>query len=213
MRKFAIIGFMVGTAVAGCASSSGTRSEQTTNAAHTPNQQHEHGAGDRGKMMADMCPMQVPGTTVAATDVEGGIGLAFTTNRGKGDDLQQRVRRLAEMHNNQGNSGMMMREHGGPAPATGFEHQHGAGSGVGNEGGSKGGMMMKGGMIMPAATASVEYIESGARLILRPNDPAHLAALQEHVRVKALRMAGGECPMISLGDQSDANHEDHHAGN
>jgi hypothetical protein len=33
-------------------------------------------------MMAGMCPMQVPGTTVAAVDVEGGIGLSFTTTTG-----------------------------------------------------------------------------------------------------------------------------------
>ncbi len=200
MKIFTIIGFAAGTAVAGCASTSGTRSEPTTSAAVAPNHQHEQGGGDEDGMMAGMCPMQVSGTTVAATDLEGGIGLAFATKGGNVAELRQRVGRMAEMHNNPRSGGMMMGEHGAPASGDGGEHQHGADPGAGHVGGGRGGMMMgDGGMMMPAATASMEDIEGGARLILRPNDPAQLAALQEHVRMKAQRMAGGECPMKALG--------------
>ena len=53
--------------------------------------------------------------------------------------------------------------------------------------------------MMPTATAAAEDIEGGARLILQPKDPAQLGALREHVRMKAQRMAGGECPMMSHG--------------
>ena len=194
MKIFTIIGFAAGTAVAGCASTSGTRSEPTTSAAVAPNHQHEHGGGDED----GMCPMQVSGTTVAATDIEGGIGLAFTTKGGNVAELRQRVGRMAEMHNNPRHGGMMMGEHGAPASGDGGEHQHGADSGAGHAGGGQGGMMMDGGMMMPAATASVEDIEGGARLNLKPNDPAQLATLQDHVRMKANHMAGGECPMMSL---------------
>ena len=50
--------------------------------------------------MAGMCPMQVPGTSVTATDVEGGIALNFTTtDANEVPDLQQRVHRVAAMHN------------------------------------------------------------------------------------------------------------------
>ena len=81
--------------------------------------------------------------------------------------------------------------------------------------------MMGGGMMTPAATASVEDIEGGARLVLRPKDPAQLAALREHVHKKAEQMAGGECPMMSLGggvpasansNPDDADHDAHHPG-
>lgn len=159
-----MIGFAIGAALAGCASTGGARSETVTNAEAVPNSPHEHGEG--GGMMAAACPMQVSGTTVASTDVEGGTGLAFTTASGDVGDLRRRVRQMAGMHNSQ----------------------------------HTGGMMKGRGMKMPAATASVDDIDGGARLILRPHDPAQLAALQEHARMKAQRMAGGECPMMSPGN-------------
>ena len=184
MKILTIILLAAGTAAAGCASTSGTPGTATTSAT-APSHPHEHGGGDKDGMMAGMCPMRVPGTTVAATDVEGGIGLAFTTNGGDVADLRQRVRRMADMHNDKRGGGMMM-------------------------GDGHGGMMKDGGMMMPAATASVEDIEAGARLVLRPNDPSQLTALQEHVRMKAQRMVGGECPMMAL---ASGEHDAHHPGN
>jgi hypothetical protein len=202
MKSLTIIGFAVGAVLAGCASTSGARREPTTGAAAAPAHQHDHGDGDQASMMAGMCPMQVPGTTVAATEVDGGIGLSFTTTTGDVEELRRRVRRMAEMHNQPGRH-MMMESPGAPAPGADAEHQHGAQAGAGHEGGGRGGMMMGGGMMMPAATASVEDIEGGARLTLRPKDPAQLGALREHVRMKAQRMAAGECPMMSLGSVGD----------
>lgn len=209
MKGLAIIGFAVGTVLAGCASTSGARSELPTSAAAAP------GTGDQAGMMAGMCPMQVPGTTVAAVDVEGGVGLSFTTRTGDVAELRQRVYSMAEMHDQRG--GHMMASHGTPAPGGDAEHQHGAQAGAGHEGDDQGGMMMGGGMMMPAATASVEDIEGGARLILQPKDPAQLGALREHVRMKSQRMAAGECPMRSLGSggepapatSADADHDAH----
>lgn len=60
-----------------------------------------------------------------------------------------------------------------------------------------GGMRMVGGATMPAATASAENVDGGARLVLRPSDPTQLRALREHARMQTGRMAGGECPMMS----------------
>jgi hypothetical protein len=54
----------------------------------------------------------------------------------------------------------------------------------------------EGGMVMPPATATIEDIPGGARLILRPEDPAQLAALREHARMQASAMTRGECPMM-----------------
>ncbi len=53
-------------------------------------------------MMAGMCPMKVEGTTAVASEVEGGMGLSFTTTTGNVAELRQRVRRMAEMHNQPG---------------------------------------------------------------------------------------------------------------
>jgi hypothetical protein len=73
------------------------------------------------------------------------------------------------------------------------EHQHG----------TQAGMIMGGGIVMPAATASAEDIEGGARLVQQPKDLAPLGALREHVRMKAQRMASGECPMMALGGRGE----------
>lgn len=216
MRNLAIIGFAVGTVLGGCASTSSTPSEPTTGAAAGPAHQHDAGGGEKAGMMAGMCPMQVAGTTVAATEVEGGIGLSFTTATGDVVELRQRVRRMVEMHNQRGGH-MMMGGHGKPAPGADVQHQHGAPAG--HEAGGRG-MMMGGAMMMPAATASAEDIEGGARLLLQPKDPAQLGALREHVWMKAQRMAAGECPMMSLGSggepapatPGDADHDAHHPG-
>jgi hypothetical protein len=48
--------------------------------------------------MGEMCPMQVPGTQVAATDVEGGAAITFTT-KGDASEVRARVHRMADMHN------------------------------------------------------------------------------------------------------------------
>lgn len=203
MRTLTIIGCAIGTVLAGCASTSGARSEPTTSASAAPAHQHDHGDGAQAGMMAGMCPMQVPGTTVAVTEVDGGSGVSFTTTTGDVVELRQRVRRMAEMHN-QPAGHMMMGNHDARAPGADAEHQHGAQAGAGHEGSGRGGMMMGGGMMMPAATALAEDIEGGARLILQPKDPAQLGALRENVRMKAQRMAAGECPMMSLGSGSES---------
>ncbi len=49
-------------------------------------------------MGGGMCPMKVPGATVSATDVEGGVAVAFTTSSGDVAELQRRVHHLADMH-------------------------------------------------------------------------------------------------------------------
>jgi hypothetical protein len=113
------------------------------------------------------CPMQIPGTTVTSSNVEGGVALAFTTNGGDVAELRERVQRMTETH-----------------------HQHHTGGVMG---------------MAPPSTASSEDIEGGARLVLKPQDPAQLEALREHARTHAARMAEGDCPMMSrVGDATSA---------
>lgn len=183
--------------------------------------------------MAAVCPMQVAGTTVAAIDVEGGVGLSFTTTTGDVTVLRQRVRRMAQMHDPHGGD-TMMGGHDTAAPDAEAEDQHRARAAASDEGGGGEGMMMgggmkmagnmkmAGGMMMPAATASVEDIEAGARLILWPKDPAQLGALRDHVHMKAQRMTAGECQMMANdsggepapapSNPGDMNHDAHHPG-
>lgn len=155
MKSYGILGAAVmGVAMlmAGCGSSSSS-GESTM----CPGMEAGHGSG--GMAMRDMCPMQVPGTTVASEDVDGGVALAFTTSSGDVSELQRRVTHMAEMHN----------------------QRHAAGG------------------MMPAATASAENVDGGARIVLRPSDPAQLDALREHARTHAEQMSHGACPMMDEG--------------
>ena len=185
MRVQALSGMVVAVLLGGCASTSGARSEPTTDSTAAPADQ----SGMNMKMMAEKCPMKVPGTTVAATDVEGGVALAFITSTGDVAELRQRVRGMAEMHN----------------------HHHATG-------GMMNGGMMNGDMMIPAATASAEDIKGGARLVLRPKEQSQLEALREHARKHAGQMNTGECPMMSPDAKGQAtttpgtgdDHEAHH---
>jgi hypothetical protein len=55
------------------------------------------------------------------------------------------------------------------------------------------GGMGTGGMPMMSAKASAEEVPSGSRLVLKPEDPAQVASLREHVRRHAEMMAKGNC--------------------
>lgn len=83
---------------------------------------HDHGGGMKGgRMMAggmmaggmmamkDKCPMDVPGTTAQAEDVDGGAALTFKTTTGDTAELRKRVAQMAEKHNKMAGGGM----HGG----------------------------------------------------------------------------------------------------
>lgn len=138
---------------------------------------HMHGDGD-GKMMdrdemMRMCPMQVPGASVAVADVDGGVAVRYRSDQAdQVEDLRGRVRRMAERHRT------MHQRHA----------QH--------DGAAEGGRMM----MMPPATATVEEIPQGARVVLRPQDAGDLADLRRHARKHAKRaekMEGG-CPMMGM---------------
>jgi hypothetical protein len=189
MKTHALIAIAVMALLAVFASTSGAQSEPTTGAAKVP-ARNKQGMG----MMADTCPMKVPGTTVTSIDVEGGVALAFTTKTG---DVAELRRRVAEMHNNNDGCGMMM----GGQGRDGADTKRGAGLRRGRRASGRGGMIMGGATMMPTSTASVEDTKNGARLVFRPKDPAQLEALREHARMHVERMTRGECPMMSAGAQ------------
>ena len=120
--------------------------------------------------MSVVCPMPVAGTSVAAADIEGGSALTFTTTDDV-NELRLRVRRMAELHNE---------------PPS----KHRTGDMGTNPGGEPAGQHEP----MPASTASVEDIDSGARVTLMPKDPADLEKLRVHAREHADKISRGDCP-------------------
>lgn len=92
MMKRAILGLVLASSLFGCASSQESSSGQTT----TPSDDDGH--------MGAMCPMRVAGTTVVATDIEGGVALDFT-NATETRELRERVAHMVTMHNQHHASG------------------------------------------------------------------------------------------------------------
>ncbi|MCA9529561.1 MAG: hypothetical protein KC543_05460 [Myxococcales bacterium] len=178
------MGLSLVAALAGCASTSGATGEPTTSAATTPAAGTAAGGyardGQAGRM-ARTCPMRVPGTTVVAADVDGGAALTFTTTEGDVAELRRRVRARADMHNKR-----MMKRQQCAADASSTQCQA-----------RRRDAAMAGREAMPPATASVEDVDHGARLVVRPKDPSQVDALRERVHMKAERMASGQCPMRS----------------
>jgi hypothetical protein len=132
------------------------------------------GAAHPGGMMA-MCPMGVPGTQVAAADAANGETIAFTTT-GQVAELRSRVHGMAKMHD---------------------QHHAGADAHAGMAGG---GMMgsghAMGAMALPPSRATVLDTETGASIILVPNDPADLARLQSAARLHVQQMQKEGCGMM-----------------
>ena len=62
---------------------------------------------------------------------------------------------------------------------------------------------------MPSVTASVQDVEGGVTLVLRPKDPAQLDALREHARKMAAHLERAECPMMAP-PPSASDHDAHH---
>jgi len=133
-------------------------------------------------MMA-MCPMNVPGTHVSASDIADGEALAFTTTPDQVDELRTRVRAMADMHN---------QHHG--VGKDGMHHEGMSGGGMGAGGERMGGMMMP-----PPSRAAVEDLANGARIVVTPNSSADLQKLQSAVRMHAQHMEQHGCGMMGHG--------------
>ena len=132
--------------------------------------------------------MMVDGANVEVEDTADGVALRFTTTTsGNVDDLRLRVEHLSRMYGTERGKGEMMWQHMGHKRAEGDRPGMGEGMGAG-PGGS-----------MPTATAKIENLDGGARLMLTPTDAKQLSALREHVRHHQQRMSGGECWWMQEG--------------
>lgn len=115
------------------------------------------------------CPLGAPGTEATVTQPEGAIDVTFTT-KGNVDELRRRVSEAAAMY--------------GPGAHKGEGHagEHGAGQ--------RHGLRL---WQMPAARATVEIVDGGARLHLMPEDVAKLAELREALRVRVAELMTRDC--------------------
>lgn len=164
--------------------------------------------------LQESCPTSVDGATVEVADTADGVGLTFATRSGDAKVLRARVRRMAEMYGSHtDHQDMMWHRMAGPAGGYGRTGEgHGPGGGMmggpggGMMGGPAGGMMGGAGAadasgmatadtMMPAATATVEDVDGGARIVLVPTDAAQLDSLRGRARMHRERMHSGECPI------------------
>lgn len=128
------------------------------------------------------CPNAVQGAEIVVSDTEGGVALTCTTGAANLSEVRTRVRNLARMYDmHRGNRSMMWHRMGGEGMAQGEGMAHGSGTAMEDSG------------LMPAASSTVTNTDDGARIELRPNDPAQLEALRQHIRSHQQRMQSGEC--------------------
>jgi hypothetical protein len=147
-------------------------------------------AGDMMAALRDQCPTVGEDVSLEVSDTESGVALEFTTATDDVDDLWRRARHMADMYAMHDGHGQMMWHY------MGGEHMEpDEGHGAGMMGGPVGEMMHEGGP-MPAADATVEDLEEGARIVLIPDDAAQLETLRQHARWHAERMRSGECWML-----------------
>jgi hypothetical protein len=172
MTRVLLLGTAAFALLSACAHSPSTEtSPRAATASQAP--------GQAGDMMA-MCPMNVPGTQVSATDAANGETLTFTTTD-QVAELRSRVHAMAEMRNKHHAAGGM------------HESMRGGGTGSGK---AMGGGMMGDGMMMPPSNATVVDLDKGASITLTPNDPADLQKLQSAARMHAQKMQQNGCGMM-----------------
>jgi hypothetical protein len=134
----------------------------------------------------EACPMMVQGASIDVEDTADGVALRFTSSTPADvDDLRNRVQHMARMYEMQtgeeGQAGSMMWHRMGHMRAD--QDQGAAGQQQGPTG------------VMPAAVATVEEIDNGVRLVLKPKNNEQLSTLREHARDHERRMESGECWM------------------
>ncbi len=168
------------------AACSGSRSEQRSDrnaaAAQGASPAQDRSAA-RMQGMSDICPMDVPETKVTANDTATGEALTFTTTSGQVDELRRRVHAMADLHNQH-----MARE----AATQSGTAQQGTGAGESQDmKGHHGGHGM-----MPGSHASVEDVDSGARVNVVPDDPAQADRVRTMVSRYADHMQSQGCGMM-----------------
>jgi hypothetical protein len=167
LPAFAITGVTLAMSLSACASESRAGTQPTTTSARAD-------LGDPNAAHGRLCPVQIPGTTVTASDIEGGAALDFRNNADRVVAIRQDVRDIAAVYNHHATGEPI---DGAPPPPA---------------------QISKAGSIhpdlgMPVGSASVEEIDGGARLVLRPDNPSQLQALRDRAKLNTGRVVGDDC--------------------
>jgi hypothetical protein len=143
------------------------------------------------------CPMNAPGVAITSIDTPDGVAILFSTAtpvETEREQLQQRVERMAVLHNErQERMGDVTIESGGaPQPVTRQEHElhhPPAPSTTTPEIQRK--MMIR-------AQALAVPTPDGAKLVFTVESVEELENLRDQARWHARRLAQGECPLLAL---------------
>lgn len=172
-----------------------TQQQADEHAAHHPEGQ-QAGAeqmADKQQMMAQMCPMQVEGTTRQVVKLDDSVAMDFTTT-GDVEELRQRVQKMAQMHEKMHADGGMM--HGQMHGQHG-QMQHGQMHGQMTE--EQRQMRQQMMQMMSDVTVETEEIENGMRMKFTPKDAAQADKMYQMMQKHAQMMEGnGQCPMMQM---------------
>ncbi len=143
--------------------------------------------------LAEVCPMAVPGTTVEIDDMSDGVALTFMAEEEDVGDIRRRVQHLGRMYEMHRGEGEMMwrRMAVGHGEVVREEMGHGEMGHPGMTGTEMGRVPGMG--QMPVMNTTVEQLNNGARIVMKPVDPSELRTLRQHVHWHYERMRRGEC--------------------
>lgn len=115
------------------------------------------------------CPMPVPGTQVSERDVEGGAALVFTSTSDQLSRLRENARNIANVYNYR-DTGEAIDAPSKPqlAPTDTY-------------------------IAMPQVDVTLAETADGAKILLHPKDPAHLATVRARANIDASRISQGQC--------------------
>ncbi|TXD33813.1 hypothetical protein FRC96_15190 [Lujinxingia vulgaris] len=183
-----------------CSTSGEPRSDETSaqaEQAQTGAQESERSdatAGQHdamGQKMAEMCPMQVEGTTREIVRLDNAVAMDFTTT-GDVEELRSRVARMPERHATMhGEGGQMPQGHGHHGQGGQMQHEQ-----MSEEHHEMRRQMME---MMADVTLATEPIEGGMRLTFTPADASQVDALYQMMQSHARMMEQeGQCPMMPM---------------
>ena len=130
------------------------------------------GAG-QGVSEPGLCAFQIENSRVTARDIDGGEAIDFTTQSEHVAEVRRKVHSIAAVYNHH--------PCGDPIDGSAAARAEPRSVDVHPD------------VAMPPVDASVEEIDGGARLLLRPQHPADLAALRERARQRSGQIEDGQC--------------------
>lgn len=142
---------------------------------------------------ANMCPADIEGLNVRVTSIPSGGAMVFTAANEQVDELRTRLRRFAEMHQQERPQGGAAMPSGETGARTGAQTEREMGAQAEREMGAQAGEQQA--MIDQASEIRVVEIPRGARLEVRMEDQTQVRELRSELRQDAETLRNGNCPV------------------